>query len=295
MRRPCLGRSGNGAGNGTDLVHAPRLSAAGSLLPPSPLEGEGRGGGSEHSPHPPASRMVVFEPPRPPIASRRAPPSPRWGEGDLDSSPRRGEGGGGASAPTRVRGTSDHRLMTGSPGTQVNHQNGAKSGAYSPNWPFIRLTTASTNLGGMPAHESNSRTATATRPESRGTRRACRHHHPATKSPRNWSASPHGRVVDTTGESIGLRPRGSPSERRHLEPGSDRRPLDRTFLRRMGMALASHLEKEGMVLNHLRFLEVTLALHDAIQVKRARGQMPTGIPADLKPMIRLIVGEPASD
>jgi len=70
-----------------------------------------------------------------------------------------------------------------------------------------------------------------------------------------------------------------------FEPGSDRGPLDRTFLRRMGMALASHLEKEGMALNHLRFLEVTLALHDAIQAKQSRGQMPAGIPADLKPMI----------
>lgn len=79
-------------------------------------------------------------------------------------------------------------------------------------------------------------------------------------------------------------------------PAPDPRPLNRQLLRRMGVALASHLEKEGMALNHLRFLEVTVALCDAVQAKQARGQMPTGIPADLKPMIRLIVGgESASD
>jgi transcriptional regulator with XRE-family HTH domain len=67
-------------------------------------------------------------------------------------------------------------------------------------------------------------------------------------------------------------------------------PLDRELLRRMARALTRHLQEEGLTLSPQRFLETAMALHDLIGA-RSSAKSPEELPAELKPVIRLISGD----
>ena len=67
-------------------------------------------------------------------------------------------------------------------------------------------------------------------------------------------------------------------------------PLDRELLRRMARALTRHLHEEGLTLSPQRFLETAMALHDVVGAK-ASSKSSEELPAELKPVVRLISGD----